>query len=499
MTTPWFLWETARASLAEWAESVHLSHGGSRLTGWAPVPGAGELQAVVWVGADGPPVPRVPLSGHALGWVLREGVSLTAEAREVFRGLGGGWLVAVPVLDPEGVAIGALSLEREDPPSRTLVRSLELAAVAAGRLLFTAAAYQQASDDLRKDRELRQNLERLERELDLDAIVRSACEAARSACDADGGLTALWDPERDEGRITAVTGHLPSDLEGATFAGEASHLGLALRTPAVLPREHAKAWGELPPFVPGLRAPVGSFIVAPMLDRDVAIGGLAVAYEKPRAFREADIRRLEILARFVGPGLRNATQYATLSAEAKVDPLTGLANRRGLEERLRSEMVAARQGHVSLALALIDLDHFKEVNDRWGHDAGDAALRAVSRIVQDSIRPGDAAGRWGGEELLVVLPGAPLQVAAEVADRVRRGVESAEVYWQGRTIELRVSAGVSAYPATVPKPDQLVPSADAALYHAKRSGRNVVAVAGDAGAHGFTLYRGAGARSSRRG
>lgn len=490
MTTPWFLWVNSRASLAEWAESVRLSHEAHRLTCWAPVPGgSGELQAVLWAGAEAPPVLKVPLSGHALGWVVREGVSLRAEVKEVFRGLGAGWVVGVPVADPEGVVIGALSLELGRIPTSEAVRSVELAAATAGRLLFSATAYQYASEDLRKDRMLHRALEALERELDLDALARSACEAARAASASAGALTALWEAEQDEGKVIAVSGSLPPELEGMTFRGKDSHLGLSLRAATVLPREHARAWGELPPFLPSLRTPVGSFIIAPMLERDTPIGALAVSYETARAFRDTDIRRLEILARFVGPSLRNASQFATMSAEAKVDPLTGLANRRGLEERLRSETVAAQQGHVSLSLVWIDLDRFKEINDRWSHEAGDLALRSVARLVQDCIRPGDAAGRWGGEELLVVLPGAPLQVAVEVADRIRRAVETAQVPWEGQPLPLRVSAGVSAYPETVVKPEGLLASADAALYHAKQSGRNLVAVARDEKGRKFSLYR----------
>lgn len=495
MTTPWFLWETSRGVLAEWAESLRLSHRAFRITCWAPVPGGAELQAVTWYGADAPPVPRVPISGHALGWVVREGVSLRAEAHEVFRGLGAGWLVAVPVVDPEGVVLGALSAEVADAPAPEMVRSLELAAAAAGRLLSDSTAYRLASEDLRKDQMLHRALEALELQLDLEALARSACDAARTACAADGALTALWEIRDEgragqaegEGRIVSVCGSLPQEWVGRSFRGEDSHLGLALRTATPLPREQARMWGGLPPFVAEPARAVGSFIVAPMLERDLAIGALAVAYDRERGFQEADIRRLEILARFVGPGLRNVSEYATLSAEAKVDALTGLANRRGLEERLRSETVAAQQGRAQLSVILVDLDHFKQVNDRWGHEAGDAALRAVAALVEESVRPGDAAGRWGGEEIVVVLPGASLRVAADVAERIRRSVEHAEVYWNGRPIELRVSAGVSTYPDSVPRAEQLLASADAALYFAKRNGRNAVAHA--EGTRDFVLYK----------
>lgn len=490
MTRPWLVWELSRDVLGEWAEAVRLTQGAARLTCWAPsAENDDELLAVLWVGVDGPPVPKASLSGHPLGWVMRERVGLRAERKEVFRGLAGGWVLAVPVTDPDGMLLGALSLELAEPPPPGALRAMELAAATAGRLLTTAAAHRQAAHDLRKDRVLHRALEVIERELDVDALAASACDAARAACDAQGALLALWDASSDSGTIGAVSGRIPGELKGASFTGDTSHLGLALRTVTVLPREHARTWGELAPFAPGFSVAAGSFIIVPMLDGDTAIGALAVAYDQPRAFRESDVRRLEILARFVGPAVRNATRYARLSAEAKVDPLTGLANRRGLEERLASEVVAAHQGGVRLSIVLLDLDRFKEVNDRWGHEAGDTALRSVARIVRDSVRPGDATGRWGGEELLVILPGAGLRVAADVAERIRRSVERLQVIWGGEALTLRVSAGVSAFPEAVSKPDELLAAADAALYFAKEAGRNAVALALGK-AQGFRLHKG---------
>lgn len=494
MTRPWLAWEFCAEVLGDWAEAFRLSLGADRLTCWARA-AQDELRAVFWAGGEAPPLDKVSVSGHPLAWVVRERVGLRAERQEIFRGLQGGWAVAVPVPDPEGEILGALSLELRQAPAPDCVRVAELAAAAAGRLLATAAAQRHAADDLRKDQVLHHALEAIERELDLETLAASACEQAQAASDAQGALLALWDAASDSGTIAAVSGSAPSELKGAGFGGETSHLGLSLRAVTVLPREHAGAWGDLAPFAPGFSVRVGSFIIAPMLDGDTAIGALAVLYRAPRAFREGDIRRLEILARFVGPAVRNATRYARLSAEAKVDPLTGLANRRGLEERLGSEMAAAQQGAIRLSAILLDLDHFKEVNDRWGHEAGDAALRSVAQIVQRSIRPGDAAGRWGGEEILVLLPGIGLQAAAYVAERIRQSVENSPVIWGSDALALRVSAGVSCFPDAVSKPGDLLASADSALYFAKEAGRNAVAVAGGAGGKGgkggFRLHKAA--------
>jgi diguanylate cyclase (GGDEF)-like protein len=167
---------------------------------------------------------------------------------------------------------------------------------------------------------------------------------------------------------------------------------------------------------------------------------------------------------------RYETLVAGLVAEARVDALTGLLNRRGFEERLAAEVArATREGH-PLAVVNLDLDHFKRVNDHQGHEAGDRALARVGAVIADQVRGGDLAARWGGEEFVVVLPGADVQAAHAFAERVRDAVAATG---DGLT----VSAGV-AVSAGAPDPQALLAAADAAMYRAKRTGRDRTIVAG---------------------
>jgi diguanylate cyclase (GGDEF)-like protein len=138
--------------------------------------------------------------------------------------------------------------------------------------------------------------------------------------------------------------------------------------------------------------------------------------------------------------------------------------------------VAERTGS-AFSVAIADVDNFKTFNDRYGHEAGDFVLKSVARAIRDELRPGDHAGRWGGEEFLVVLPSTALEDAARVVERIRRGVERKRVEWAGRRLGVTVSAGVSAYPELVANAGTAVHSADAALYKAKHGGRNAVALA----------------------
>jgi diguanylate cyclase (GGDEF)-like protein len=166
---------------------------------------------------------------------------------------------------------------------------------------------------------------------------------------------------------------------------------------------------------------------------------------------------------------RNERLVAAWKAEARVDALTGLLNRRGFEERLAVEVARAARDGASLAVVSFDLDRFKLINDEQGHAAGDRALIALAGAIRDHARGGDVTARWGGEEFVVVLPGAGVDAARGFAERVREALPATGA-------GVTVSAGVSA--ATAPlDPQALLHAADAALYEAKRAGRDRTVVA----------------------
>jgi len=129
------------------------------------------------------------------------------------------------------------------------------------------------------------------------------------------------------------------------------------------------------------------------------------------------------------------------------------------------------------ALLMADIDHFKKLNDGFGHAAGDAALRHLAQIFRATLREGDIASRIGGEEFALWLPTASLTVAAEIAERIRRRTAEATMTWAGADLRMTCSVGVAAYPETVGHPDNLYAAADAALYRAKEGGRNRVELA----------------------
>ena len=163
-----------------------------------------------------------------------------------------------------------------------------------------------------------------------------------------------------------------------------------------------------------------------------------------------------------------------VSRRARTDALTGLANRRAFDEHLGQLLAHAdRFGH-SLSLILVDVDHFKNVNDTWGHEAGDLVLKAIAQTLQDGVRAVDICARFGGEEIALLLPQTALGGAAELADRLRQRVSEQPVMWQGNDIKVTVSCGVACYPDGVLTKEALFAGADRALYEAKSAGRNCV-------------------------
>jgi len=192
--------------------------------------------------------------------------------------------------------------------------------------------------------------------------------------------------------------------------------------------------------------------------------------------------RLEELLARLGVGGRILALESGLSeslareeALSALDSLTGLPNRRALYVRALAELSRAEREGTSVGVVMMDIDHFKEINDRFGHAAGDDALRQVAAALQKNRRDYDFPGRWGGEEFLIIVPGASLEQAAVVAERVRASVALVKLNGAGAG-ELRSSLGVTAAsPGLRPVGlEELLREADDALYRAKATGRNRV-------------------------
>ena len=161
--------------------------------------------------------------------------------------------------------------------------------------------------------------------------------------------------------------------------------------------------------------------------------------------------------------------------DARTDALTGLANRRAMQERGRVELKLARRTNTPVSVILADLDHFKKINDKYGHEAGDAALMETAAVLRDALRESDALGRWGGEEFMAMLPATAAPGAREVAERMRVAIET--MRFDGLKTGTTISLGVATseeFDDPAMEWDLLVKEADQRLYRAKHEGRNRV-------------------------
>ena len=203
---------------------------------------------------------------------------------------------------------------------------------------------------------------------------------------------------------------------------------------------------------------------------------------KPVNFRELDARvrsllRIQALQSALEQRERElSAANAQLLVLSSTDVLTGVANRRALEERLHDMWEHSQRLHEPLSLVMCDIDHFKRVNDEYGHQAGDTILQQFAHLLQTEAREIDKVGRYGGEEFVLLLPGTVLDAAVTFAERIRECVEQREFSCgDGQTLHRTMSCGVAAWPHPhVANQEALIKAADDALYVAKETGRNRV-------------------------
>jgi two-component system cell cycle response regulator len=202
---------------------------------------------------------------------------------------------------------------------------------------------------------------------------------------------------------------------------------------------------------------------------------------KPINFRELEARvksllRIQTLQTELAARERDLSRANDLLlAASRTDALTGVDNRRYLEERMHEVWRHSQRLHEPVSLVMCDIDHFKQVNDEHGHQAGDAVLKQFAQLLKKATRDIDRVGRYGGEEFLLILPGTVLDAAVTFAERVRRDVQAHTFTYNGGTVRRTMSCGVASWPhPRITNEDALIKAADDALYVAKETGRNRV-------------------------
>lgn len=314
-------------------------------------------------------------------------------------------------------------------------------------------------DELRVERErlrgaLRRTGTAVASNLDRDGLLDVVVAAAVDGVGADAGRASVVDEPGAEPRVAASSG-ADDWLDAAMSRAEAQ----AIQT------------GEPSEVAAG----AGAALARPLQGREGRTIAVVTIARSRAAFTDEERDILAYLSAQGAASIENVMLHERAEHQAATDALTGLANRRQFEERLLAEVDRTRRFPAPLGLMMLDVDHFKNVNDRHGHQAGDDVLRAVAGTLAACARDVDVAARYGGEEMAVLLPGADVAGAMAAAERLRKAVEVLDtgiLDAAGEPVRVTVSVGVAALGEGPTDGDDLVAQADAALYRAKRAGRN---------------------------
>jgi two-component system, cell cycle response regulator len=321
----------------------------------------------------------------------------------------------------------------------------------------------------------------LGRALTLEQVMDTAIDAAREICAFEMSSISLYDKERKRHRVSRVSIAPGAEdiVDGKSLDGHEFGESVAgLASMVVKNKHYLPAGGELrdrsiPVYSKRIKLKnVESLLVLPLICADEAIGTFTLASRRPHAFGKDAREMLGVIANQVAVSLANAKMYKQMETMATTDGLTGLLNHRTFQVRLTDLLGRSERHGLPLALLLTDIDHFKKVNDTYGHPVGDEVLRRVARVVAESVRKIDIAARYGGEEFAIVLEGAGAQGAVQLAERIRADVAKQVIQSDKGSFSVTLSLGVATVPGDATGKEALIERADQALYHAKHNGRN---------------------------
>ena len=222
-----------------------------------------------------------------------------------------------------------------------------------------------------------------------------------------------------------------------------------------------------------------SHLTLPLTSEGDILGCISLNSDRPNAFDAQDLQFFSVIGYQMAATLKHFLRFSTVKNMATYDTLTGLCNRRYFEERLAIEADRSLKATLPLSLVMVDIDHFKRVNDTFGHTEGDRVLREISSVLKSSVRRKDLVVRYGGEEFILILPETNLEESYTIAERIRRAVETTPFKIGNIRLSLTISLGISNFPSHGARSkEEMVEMADQALYDAKRGGRNRVCIFG---------------------
>lgn len=314
---------------------------------------------------------------------------------------------------------------------------------------------------------------------DLKSTLQTLADRVGELIEADGCFITLWDEVGQKAIPVAASGEWQEKyLLLKSEPGEKTMTASVLQAGRALVIEDAMNSSYISARIAAM-FPTRSLLGVPLIADGKALGAMMVAFHQPHIFSSYEIDLSEQAARQIALVITKAKLYEEIQRQAITDALTGLYNRNGLFLLGEREIERALRYNRPLSALMLDLDHFKQVNDAYGHTIGDQVLREVSQRCLALVREADLVGRYGGDEFVLLLLETDLETACKVAERLREAIAISPIHTEKGEVAIAASIGVAQASLATPNLDVLIRAADDAMYVAKQSGRNRVMVKED--------------------
>jgi diguanylate cyclase (GGDEF)-like protein len=391
-------------------------------------------------------------------------------------------LLAVPLVERRGNHVRGVIVADRIEPTPFDEQDERLLVTLSGEILRSVAA-ERLLADMKRARDEKQRFYEAIRKLNQTSKLRDvfdvALQVVRTMLPLNFGAVSLTEVEGERVHHRIVRAIFGEDgkgtgpaLEGSRFADNTGLVAAAVRLGASLPGTELDA-SKAVVFDDSTRLKgVTSIRVVPLKAGEEVYGTLVLGSERRHAF-DADLaNQIEVVAMQVGESIGRARLFEKTERLATTDGLTGLLNHRTFQERMEAQFRQSERYGKRLSFILCDIDHFKTVNDTYGHPVGDVVLRGVAATIAKEARTTDIVARYGGEEFAVVMPETDPAGAMVIAERIRERISRLVFETEQGALRINMSLGVAAFPDDAKAKAELIERADACLYHAKRHGRN---------------------------
>ncbi|HET7545935.1 MAG TPA: diguanylate cyclase [Polyangiaceae bacterium] len=306
-------------------------------------------------------------------------------------------------------------------------------------------------------------------------VIEAGVSGAREFAAFDFAVVTLFDKNSGEHEICAVSGDGADELVGQRFKHNSGLVSMVVANRHALPYRGDYDPSHQTVFTRRLSPPaMPSLLVLPLLVHDRALGTLVLGSQRRAAFGDSVRPTLEVLASHVAVSLSNARMLKRLEEMATMDGMTGLFNKRALQDVAVQKLKSAQRFNKPLSMLVCDIDHFKRVNDTYGHDVGDLVIKGFADVLKRVKRDTDAVGRFGGEEFVIVCEETDERGALLLGERIRSELEATSFHTELGPIKVTCSVGAALFPIAGQSFEALFKSTDEALYASKRGGRNRV-------------------------